>query len=607
MSTKTNQLLEYNLPQDAYTAFDATTLKDFIIARLNENENFTDQNYEGSNLSQVIDIVAFSYHILLFYLNNTASEVTFDQATVYENMNKIVKLIGYKPTGKQTSISPIDVIASASLSVGAYTIKKYSYFLVDNIQYTFNDDHSFDKTTTTNESIKSISDKAILYQGTVGEYPDYTAQGYNFETLPIVVDNIVDLTDDRFIAEGTISVFVKEIDTDKYFTYSEVDNLYLTGEPSRVFERRLNESGHYELRFGNGIFGRKLVGGDTVSINYILSDNEKGIISKNAINGNKLFAYDSQRQRKIVDDVYTNTGTTTYISSANSALLTFNNPNNSSTPTSHETVDEIRENAPKLFASQHRLVTKEDYETLITRTLPGIVNSVYVVNNTAYIDEYIQYFYDICVDPSKVSRVLFNQINFSDSCDFNNINVFCAPLFNVTVDKDYPPFLPSSFKNLILDITASKKMLSDQVVPRDPVYMAFTLGYGLDPTLDVIDNTQLVVTRETQNKINKNTLKSQIIEIIREFFKPTNNVLGANITLSNLHRDILSIEGIKRVVTKNTVDNVTFSGISLLSFNPLWPERDIEFVNQDTKLPFFKFPYLYTPEAIVNNIIVIDE
>ena len=96
MSTKTNQLLEYNLPQDAYTAFDATTLKDFIIARLNENENFTDQNYEGSNLSQVIGIVAFSYHILLFYLNNTASEVTFDQATVYENMNKIVKLIGFQ-------------------------------------------------------------------------------------------------------------------------------------------------------------------------------------------------------------------------------------------------------------------------------------------------------------------------------------------------------------------------------------------------------------------------------------------------------------------------------------------------------------------------------
>ncbi len=201
-----NKFLDFNLPQDAYVAFDAVSLKDYIINRLDENQKFTDQNYEGSNLAAVIDIIAYSYHVLLFYLNNTAAEVNFDQATLYENMNKIVKLIGYKPAGKQTSIVPINAVATAALPTGNYTIRKYSYFVADGIQYNFNDDISFNKTTDKQETLQSVNDEAILYQGTIKEYPDYTAQGEEFEILPIVVDNIADINDEKFIADGTISV-----------------------------------------------------------------------------------------------------------------------------------------------------------------------------------------------------------------------------------------------------------------------------------------------------------------------------------------------------------------------------------------------------------------
>ena len=70
----------------------------------------------------------------------------------------------------------------------------------------------------------------------------------------------------------------------------------------------------------------KLQKGDVVSINYILSDGEKGIISTNAINGNKLFSYDSSRQRQIFDDTYANKDTTTFITAANNSNLTFVNP-----------------------------------------------------------------------------------------------------------------------------------------------------------------------------------------------------------------------------------------------------------------------------------------
>lgn len=605
----TNNFLDFNLPQDAYVAFDAVSLKEYIVDRLNENEKFTDQKFDGSNLAAVIDIIAYSYHVLLFYLNNTASEVNFDQATLYENMNKIVKLIGYKPTGKQTSIVPIEATASATLAAGNYTIKKYSYFLADNIQYNFLDDISFSKTTTKEEKIQEISDDVILYQGTIKEYPDYTAQGEEFEVLPVVVKNIVDKDDDTFVADNTISVFVKEKDTGSYYEYTETDSLYLNSSVDRVYEIRLNENGYYEIKFGNGVFGRQLVVGDIVSTNYLLSDNVKGIISKNIINGNALNVYDSARQRQIFNDTYSNKNETTFIDIANSSFVNFSNPQPSSTLASEETVEEIRANAPKVFSSQLRLVTTNDYESFINKNLANVINSVKVVSNETYINEYIQYFYNICVDPNKVNRVIINQVNFADACDFNNINVFVVPKFNLTSDKSYPEFLPGSFKNALVNETKDRKMVSNNVVPRDPVYMAFGLGISNNSqlTTDILDETSLIIYRETNNKINKNTIKSRVGALIKKFFLPENNKLGENLNLIQLTNDILSLEGVKRIETKNENTGDAINAVSFLAFNPLYEESDIELVNQDLTLPFFKFPYLYSPMSIANRIKVLDE
>ena len=610
-SDKDNDFLDYNLPQNAYVAFDAVSLKDYIVNRLNTNEKFTDQNYDGSNLAAVIDIIAYSYHVLLFYLNNTAAEVNFDQATLYENMNKIVKLIGYKPAGKQTSIVPINAVASAGLPTGNYTIRKYSYFLADGIQYNFIGDISFNRNSPGEvEKLETVNNEAILYQGSIKEYPDYTAQGEEFEVLPIVVDNIVDNTDDKFIADGTISVYVKEAGNDTYYEYDIVESLYLSKSVDRVCELRLNEYGHYEVKFGNGVFGKKLTQGDIVSVDYLLSDNVAGVISKNVINGNKLFVYDSTRQRELFQDLYPNKSETTFLNISNSSKITFNNPLNSSALSTEETVEQIRQNAPKLFSSQLRLVTEKDYQSFLERNLANVITSTRVVSNDSYINEYIQYFYDICVDPNKVNRVIINQVNFADACDFNNINVFVVPRFTITEDKTYPPFLSNSFKNYIVTQTQDRKMLSNTVVPRDPIYMAFGLGIGdtTNLTLDILDQTKLYAVRETNNKINKTTLKTRIASIIKKFFDPEENSLGQNLSLTNLTNNILSLEGIKRIETRNELTGEIFTGgVSFLSFNPQYPESDIELVNQDKTLPFFKFPYLYSPLSVAKRIVITDE
>jgi hypothetical protein len=397
--------LEYNLPKNAYINFDALSLKDFIIQRLNENPKFTDQNYEGSNLASFIDIIAYSYHTLLFYLNQTGSEALFSQTSLYENMNKIVNLVGYNPTGKQTSLVPVTCTASASLAAGNYTLRKYSYFLVNNIQYTILNDFSFEKTTSGSEKIDSIENNLILYQGTVQEYPIYTAEGKEFETFPIVVDNLVDENDDRFIAHGTLAVYVKEIGDATWYEYDETDNLFLTPDSDRYYSVRLNENGHYEIKFGNNVFGKKLAEGDQVAVYYLLSDNDKGIISKNVINGNKLFNLNTSQFTQIYNDVIT-VDPSSIIDLTNNATLNFSNTANSTAISDGETVDQIRQNVPKYLSSQLRLVTEIDYDTYLTKNLSNVLQSVEVVNNKKFIDEYIDYFYRICVDPNKSNRVI---------------------------------------------------------------------------------------------------------------------------------------------------------------------------------------------------------
>jgi hypothetical protein len=598
---------EYNLPSNAYTNFDATSLKSFMIERLNEGGQFTDQNYEGSNISSLLDILAYYTHVLMFYLNQTSSESSFSQTSIYENMNRIVKLIGYKPTGKQTSMISVDCQASSQLSQGNYTIRKYSYFLIDNIQYTFPSDQFFEKTTSNNENIESISNTSILYQGTVGEYPTYIAQGIEFESFPIVVDNLVSTNDTKFISHGTISVYVKEASNNTWVEYLEVDSLFLSKSVDRVYELRLNENGHYEIKFGNGVFGKSLSLNDTVNVFYILSDGAKGQISKNAINGNKLFIYNSSKFNEIYSNV-SSIYTSTTIDKSKSANLTFSNPSNSTVIRDGETVEEIRQNSSVFLSNQLRLVTESDYERFLNKTIPNVLNDVRVVNNETYINGYISYFYEICVDPNKVNRVILNQVNFADSCDFNNVNIFCVPRFLNIIDGQYPEFISNNFKNLIVDLTKDKKMISDTIVPRDPLYMAIDIGTtNKTVSKNIYPDCKLIITRSKNDKTNKSFIKTNVINILLDYFDPENIKLGQTIDMTEITSRLSKISGIKKIRTYNQTDDIYFDGVSFVMWNPLFEGVDETIINQTTILPYFKFPYLYNPQTISNRIDVINE
>jgi hypothetical protein len=604
----TDNNTDYKLPQNSYVAFDALTLKDFIVKRLEDDDNFTDQIYEGSNLASIIEIIAYSYHVLLFYLNTTASETTFSQASLYENMNKVVNLVGFKPKGNLTSTCSVIATADPDLPTGSYTLRKYSYFLVDDIQYTVNRDYSFSRIREgVEEPLQALTDNMILYQGVVEEYPVYTAGGYEFETFPIVVDNIVDEVDPKFISEGSISVYVKEANSGKYYEYSETASLFLTDSNERVYDLRLNENGNYEVKFGNGAFGRKLDSADEVYVYYIKSDNVKGVISKNAISNNNLFTWTTSKFEDIYSDVNINRSSDILTSSI-ATFIKFTNPSNSTAIGQFEDVDSIRENTPQFVDMNLRLVTSRDYSHFIKRNMNSLAESIYVATNDQYINNYLDYFYKISVDPNKVNRIVYNQVNFASSCDFNNINIFCVPLLSEDVDDADPVFLPTSLKNLIVDLVRDYKVISHEIVPRDPIYNTFRIGVtNKQLNKSVTDNCNLVIVRENNNKVSKDSLAKDAADIIRNFFSAKNNELGGLLDVSRLVSDVISLPGVKSIRVENTEEGISFDGLSFIGWNPIYPEDDVIQINQNTKLPFYKFPYLNYPVSLTKYIEVVDE
>ena len=598
---------DFTLSRDSYATFDALTLKQLIKKRLNEGGVFTDQAFEGSNISAIIDIISYSYHTLLFYLNNTASESTFNEATLYENMNRIVKLIDYKPTGFQTSLLSFESEANEKLLPNLYTIKRYSYFTVNGIDYSFINDISFSKSTNTSEVLSNLSENNLLHQGKYFEYPEQQAVGEDFETVTLVVEDNV-TGEPIFIDDQSINVYVRESDTGRYSFYEETNNIFLKGPGDLNYEKRINENGFYEIKFGNGVFGRRLRDGDDVFIYYLKSDGEAGIISPSQLNGNQLNIFTTPTFEQISDDIYDNANLT-FLSPQNAQLISFTNLNGSTNPKQKEDVDSIRVNSKKVFQSQNRLVTIDDYISFINKNFSNIIEGVEVVNNKRYINEFIDYFYKLGLDkPNDDPRFLFNQLKFSTSSDTNNVYLFLVPSISNVDNENNVNFLTTPQKNTIINAINTQKMVNIEIIPQDPIYNAFNLGLRDENellTTDIIDETFLVAKRTLSNRISVESIKQQINNIFITYFKEAK--LGSIVSITELKNKILSIDGVVEIFTRRVLDDRTIEtpNLSLLSFNNNYPDIDISDITSDLQLPFFKYPFLYN-NSILNNIIVED-
>lgn len=595
---------EFKLNPNAYAALDATSLKRLMIDRLSAPSNvvFTDQNFTGSNINAIIDIVAYSYQTLLFYLNQTSSEAVFTETQLYENINRIVKSLNYNPIGDQTASVPF-VASSTNLAANVYTIPRYSYIALDGVAYTFNEDVTFEKTTQagTVETLKQFSSSYLLYQGKIVEYPSKLALGSEFEILTLTPGS--DVIVDNF----NIDVYVLEVDNGTYYKYQRVDSLFLYGPQDRVCEIRLNENKNYEIKFGDNITGKKLTNGDIISVYFLQSEGAAGVISANRLNGKTTSIYNTPRFARIFND--TKNDNLNYLNNDNIQNITINNEVDSTDYFEGENVATIKQRAPQTFTSQYRLVNSTDYKNFVERNFSNFVYSANVLSNDEYLNSHLKYLVDDLKmnDPNLDTNVLSNQILFSSSTNFNNVFIYCVPKTSssktTTITKNN--FISPSQKNNIISTINSVKTLNTEAIIMDPVYIAFVLGNGNSENqgtnvVQLNDNSFVTVSTDPNIIINKDNLKQEIISLIQSYFD--NLKIGGLVDITSLNSAILNLEGVLDV--KTTGSSGTTSGLSFISYNFQYPEINVNTASSSIQLESFMYPYLPQYFTFSNKIII---
>lgn len=597
---------EFNLPRNAYTAFDAVSMKQLIINRLKESGLFTDVDFEGSNISGLVDVIAYTYHVLLFYLNQTASESLFSQSDLVENMNKIVSLLNYNVRGANTAQLKVEVTAGNNLVPNSYTIKRFGYTLFQNIRYTFAKDVTFEKIETGSEVINSIGNENLMFQGTIKEYPIYVAIGEDFEEVVINIDYPEEeANQNKFIDTNNIFVFVKPTNLNKWVEAKEVPNIFLSKDISYYYEKKVNEYGHHQLKFGNNINAKALEAGDLVAIYYLESDGNLGIIGSNLRSDVSLIPFKTSQFDEIMADI----SDSNYMSPDDSASLTFRNVYASIPPVDGESSQEMKQNVPAIFALQNRLVTASDYTTFVKRNFSNIVHDTAILSNDEYTNNYIKYFYTVGLDrPNADPIYLLNQIKFRNACDFNNVYIFCVP--NMPSELDSPISLFDSQKQFIYDSLLESKVINQNIVFEDPIYVAFGIGVvplGESPSVELSENSKLIVYRKQNTLSSKDSVKEKVLLAFEDFFDIKNNKLGQFIDLGDLSLKILSIDGIDRIEIESEINGVVgkTNKLSFIYWNPFYSTIDVNQTIQNIKLENFQFPYLYNKTDLINKITVI--
>ena len=317
-----------------FTNLDFNDLRTQIKDYLRANTDFSDFDFEGSNFSILIDVLAYNSYITAYNTNMQANESFIDSATLRENVVSLARNIGYVPRSKKSAESKISfTVNTGSLNSRTVTIKAGIVALgaVESGNYIFSIPSDI-TTTVDNFGIAYFNDIST-YEGT------YLTKTFTIDYSQPNQKYILDNTD---IDTSTIRVSVSLTSTEKYSLY---DNILNIDKNSKVFLIQEVNDEKYQILFGDNLLGKKPENGSTVIVSYIVTNGKTA-------NGASNFTFSGS----IVD----NNAIT--ITSGISLLTTTTSAQNGD---DIEALDSIKYLAPRVYATQYRAVTANDYKALI--------------------------------------------------------------------------------------------------------------------------------------------------------------------------------------------------------------------------------------------------
>ena len=317
-----------------------TTLKDY----LQTNANFTDYDFEGSNLSTVIDLLAYNTYITSYNANMVSNEVFIDSASLRENIVSLAKNIGYLPRSRKSARSSISFFINTTEIIPQPSIITLKKGTVATTAGSFgNQSYVFsileDVSVPVYNNIATFTDIPI-YEGTLLN-TNFTYSTKN-PNQKFILPNVGIDTD-------LISVNVKTNEQATAKTkYSAQNSIFDIDGGSRVYYLSEIEDERYQIFFGDGIFGASLEEGNFVDVDYVVSSGDTG-------NGVAQMTFAGNLS-------YERNGLSYQVTSGISLVTT----NSFSTGGENiESVESIRKFAPRIYASQNRAVSAQDYESLI--------------------------------------------------------------------------------------------------------------------------------------------------------------------------------------------------------------------------------------------------
>ncbi len=334
-----------------FTNLDFDQIKTSIKDYLRTNSNFTDYDFEGSNLSVIVDILAYNTYIASYNANMVTNEVFIDSATLRENIVSLARNIGYVPRSKKCAKAKITFFVDTSSyqnKPSSITLKKgLSCISAQNFE-----NQSLTFATITDVTVPVVDNFALfedidVYEGT------YLIE--NFTVSPrnprqrYVLSNIGIDTD-------TIRVRIRPSQTSTITReYTQTQSIFGVGSEDPVFYVNEIEDEKYELIFGDDVFGKKPEDNSYIEVSYITTKGSLGNRVQNFTFAGTLSYSAGGVENTAVSGI--SQVTVTEISSDGKEI---------------ESIDSIKKYAPRFYSARYRAVTSRDYEIVTPRVYPFI-------------------------------------------------------------------------------------------------------------------------------------------------------------------------------------------------------------------------------------------
>ena len=480
------------MPFTQFTSLDFNDIKAQIKDFLRSNSNFTDFDFEGSNFSVLIDTLAYNTYINAFNANLVANESFLDSATIRENVVSLARNIGYVPRSKTAATAKIKLddvdlgttndstprfitLRSGLVCVGNQDNTTYRFSLPDNIS-------SSRVRDVGGTSFAQFDDEITIYEGT-------------FLRRVYKVDTSIDqrfIIDSPNIDSSTLRVYVAgAADSNIGQKWNKIDNILNIDKNSEIYLAQEIQDEKYEILFGDGLFGRKLETGQTVTATYIVTDGESG-------NGPSNFSFQGTFSK---DDGSFFTPSDT---------VTISTVSNASNGAEVENVSSIKYFAPRLYSAQYRAVTPRDYEAIITDIFPK-TESVAVVGGEE-------------LDPPQFGKV---QISIKPKN-----GTFVSDFDKTQIKNNLKRYAVAGINNEIVDLKILYVELNTNVY-----YNPAQVGSDADLKTNILSSLNTYSKNVEINKFGGRFKYSKINQLIDR----VDNAITSNITKVIIRRDLKAL------------------------------------------------------------------